>query len=52
VNGIRTVFAQHPQPVLIGIDWYEAWFEPTFAANLTDVLVGVLEATRRVTART
>jgi hypothetical protein len=33
VNGIRTVFAQHPQPVLIGIDWYEAWFEPSFAAG-------------------
>lgn len=29
VDGIRAVFARAlPQPVLIGIDWYEAWFKP------------------------
>lgn len=29
VDGIRSVFAGTPQPVLIGIDWYDAWFAPT-----------------------
>lgn len=29
VDQIRSVFAQPtPQPVLIGIDWYSAWFQP------------------------
>lgn len=29
VDGIRSVFARAtPQPVLLGIDWYEAWFNP------------------------
>lgn len=30
VDGIRAVFSRPvPQPVLIGIDWYQAWFSPT-----------------------
>jgi len=28
VDQIRSVFAAKPQPVLLGIDWYNAWFTP------------------------
>lgn len=33
VDDIRAVLARaKPQPVLLGIDWYEAWFQPTMSA--------------------